>query len=161
MPDKHFRAGPKRLIDKRKGHINVVLNTSAQDFVLHTVTDQSTLTRIIFKAGLILDQAINVDIDVFCNWNVSVYPNGTRVVDIVTVSDVQDKAVIDEDLFDGFHRAMQNVDHDVSMKTQDISIDSKGNRKLSPGDTVVLSVDGSESSSANMIFEYKMFIKKA
>lgn len=163
MPDRHrvIRTGPKRVVDKIKAKQFLDLTTAANAIVMHTVTEKSTLTRTILDAGGVLQPDNDGDIDAQLSWSVTIKPNGQRVVDTLVADVILNKAMISEDLLEGSQMFMQNATTGVSMKTADAKIDSKGGRKLDPGDTIVLTVVANESSVLAFFFDCKLFILKA
>ncbi len=143
-----YRA-PRRRIEKVWNRINHVVTNTISVVVLHTVEDSKTLVRSIVQLSV-----INESVAGFMDINISVAPKAT------TIAGCSTSEVLDQD--DSKHTLLRwFIGQKASaLEEKRIEAESKGMRKLQPGDQIILQDKGSAANIATLLGYVQFFFKE-
>ncbi len=151
---------PKRDMQSRWAQGNLIASTSVITKILHTLTEKSTLTRIIADIRTMPLSSVGIDQDTELAWMISWRPNAKEVARTVAVGELLNLLVPKEELLTGSLLALHNEARGI-LKSEDIHIDSNSQRKMKVGDQLVLTYIADTASAVVMQYGIKSFWKLA
>lgn len=150
MAQNNYRSYPKRYVERVGSRINHTIGNSAGSYILHTVGERETLVRCIVQL-----HASSFDAQSAGSFNLLIArePKGSAVVTPATAESLANLKA-KEELWE-FTGSFP-----VTGLHQLIEVDLKGQRKLDPGDELVLRDIAANASSIGLVGTITLFLKQ-